>query len=71
MDTRRHPGAVGAILIASATGCAVNALPATTSETTGQIQVAVPAGPADVTSIHVVVSGDFATPIATGRIAPG
>jgi hypothetical protein len=55
----RHIGVVGAILIATAVGCGDNT-PPSTSTTTGQIQILVPASPGDVTAIHVAVTGaDF------------
>jgi len=56
MNCPRYAAAVGAILIASSIGCGDNQ-PPSTSETTGQIQIFVPASPGDVTAIHIAVTG--------------
>jgi hypothetical protein len=68
MNYLRRLGAVGAILIATATACGDNQ-PPTTSTTTGQIQILVPASPGDVTAIHVAVSSpDFTGTIDTDLV---
>jgi hypothetical protein len=64
----RYIGAVGAILIATASGCGDNQ-PPTTTATSGQIQILVPASPGDVTAIHVAVtSSDFLGSIDTDLV---
>lgn len=61
--------AVGAILIASAFGCGDNGDDPPISETHGNIQIAVPASPADVVAIHVAVTApDFVGSIDTDLI---
>ncbi|HEY0192569.1 MAG TPA: hypothetical protein VGC42_15730 [Kofleriaceae bacterium] len=60
MNCLKSVGALGAVLIGAATGCAVDADEPATGTASSQIQVAVPASPGDVTAIHVVVTGaDF------------
>jgi len=56
MNFPRYVAAIGAILFASPIGCGDNQ-PPTTGETTGEIQIFVPASPGDVTAIHIAVTG--------------
>jgi hypothetical protein len=65
MNCLRQAIVTGTILIATAAGCVADE-PVVTSETTGAIQIAIPASPGDVTSIHVAVtSADFLVPFET------
>lgn len=66
MHCLKHIGVVGAILIASSTfGCGDNREPPE-STIAGNIMIAIPASPGDITSIHVDVTGpDLLAPIGT------
>jgi hypothetical protein len=63
-------GAIGALLIATAAGCGDNTDPdGPTSTTKGDIQIAVPASPADVVAIHIAVTGlDFSGSVDTDLV---
>lgn len=68
MNGLRYLATAGMILIAAAGGCGDNQ-PPTTTATSGQIQILVPASPGDVTAIHVAVTGlDFVGSVDTDLV---